>query len=747
MRKSIVATLMLFIISAIVVLLAFGMDAEQTDKKREANFSNDIPVEGSLSIDEEDKIFIRHRQEGVAPLLSEYIAKGGREIYVPNDRAFLEGDFVGSSKQVTYEDDMEEAHLTAPKSAVPAAPKIVTPSVDITRLDAEIKEAELAMRITDEQTPLIALSKAQSEIYRYETLPIILRLNASVNADDVNVYVRNTAEKRLSQNGDGRYEVNLIRVGSDAYRATYLHPFGGPTGAYEFVVYYKGKETKRVYTDEFFVTARPVKPVEKTMSVITMEYNLDIRNKRIPQIGGGFASYEGFYDWARFMEADSFWALAGQTSGWDSSISEKKVWGNAPIANVEALAASKNKKNVTLGAYIMSYFTPGEGNIKANYKISIGYDRKNATLYRSRHISFDSQRRLNDIVELMQKFNANPNIDYVGLDFIRTGERDGLEMVDDFVEKTGVIVPAGWGKKSETERMTWLGQNIGMHNREINMKWRWYRAHRASMIIKTIKDAGIDKPLWCFTLGWGHGEEHGQDPYMFFDAGAHIDAVMLYEASHAQFKNMMLSWPRYLNGPQNIFIGNMMDSRLLDGGALPQAEYLRRYFEAADKLNRNNRIRGVFYHDISRAFWSKNRGANIEEWAYVNAAVISRIRMTQNETPVALYLAIDEKSRTGKITVDNRSDTPFEGITIEYFGGENIQKISFNKRAIDILEGGGKQTIGFSYEYTPGREGTKNIIAVRIRLSDGRSVVAVVYTNLDNATSIVRVDTESGAEA
>ena len=53
----------------------------------------------------------------------------------------------------------------------------------------------------------------------------------------------------------------------------------------------------------------------------------------------------------------------------------------------------------------------------------------------SLHISLSDNRRLQDIIALAQKFEKNDGIDFIGLDFIRTGHSDGYEMVDEFVNR------------------------------------------------------------------------------------------------------------------------------------------------------------------------------------------------------------------------------------------------------------------------------------------------------------------------
>ena len=68
---------------------------------------------------------------------------------------------------------------------------------------------------------------------------------------------------------------------------------------------------------------------------------------------------------------------------------------------------------------------------KGGYDVSIGYNSETKSLVESRHISLADTKRVQDIIDILKRYDSNPNISYVGLDFIRTGEVDGYEMVDE----------------------------------------------------------------------------------------------------------------------------------------------------------------------------------------------------------------------------------------------------------------------------------------------------------------------------
>ena len=282
---------------------------------------------------------------------------------------------------------------------------------------------------------------------------------------------------------------------------------------------------------------------------------------------------------------------------------------------------------------------------------------------------------------------------------------------------------------SKAARMRWLAVNRG--RKEIGMKWRWFRAHKESLIIKAIKDAGIKKKLWAFTLGWNHGQEHGQDPYMFFDAGIDYDAVMIYEASRPQHVGMLAAWPQYLSGEYNVLVGNMIDNRLQDGSLRPELEYMRRVYESEAKFNRSSRIRGIFFHDVSRMLWSKFRGSgnSIREWANINASIVSRIEEKYSENPFNVIVKLDERNRTGVLTIVNRTSKKQSDVTIKTDLAQALSTIVLDRETLDI-DAGETVEVGFRYAY--GRSRYSSLMAFRVASSSGEENVAVAYTLLNS---------------
>lgn len=578
------------------------------------------------------------------------------------------------------------------------------------------------------ESPRVAIDLSKISVFRYE--PVVI--NASIYTKDtvknISIYVRYKSDKIVKKNGDDRYSINVFKIQNSQYRGTYLHPFGGSLGEYQAVVLVQTSKGIYGYTKDFTVKGRQSPAAKETKKIATLEYAIDLTTKKVPSVETGeLTTFDAIYDWIRYMKCDIFWAIGGQTTGWTRGINSDEPWAKDMIKNIENLASSKKKGNVELGAYVMSYFAAGGGARKGGYDVSIGYNSETKSLVESRHISLSDTKRVRDIIDILKRYDSNPNISYVGLDFIRTGEVDGYEMVDEMVELTGVYVPANWQTMSKQARMKWLAVNRG--KKEIGMKWRWFRAHKESLIIKQIKESGIKKKLWVFTLGWNQGQEHGQDPYMFFDAGIDYDAVMIYEASRAQHVGMLASWPRYLSGEYNTLVGNMVDNRLQDGSLRPELEFMKRVYESEAKFNRSSRIRGVFFHDISRMLWSRFRGNGntIREWANINASIVSRIEEKYSENPFNVSVKLDERNRTGVLTIVNRTSKRQNNVSIKTDLAQALSAIALDSEVINI-DAGGTAEIGFRYAYGGSRY--SSLMSFRVAAESGEENVAVAYTLL-----------------
>lgn len=727
MKKSLLATSVLLIIFILTIAITFGVGERYSIVTYSKNFEGFDGLNVSHRID-------MYSPDALSLTPAKKITDSGYDLGVDLEDVSLSYDVSAKNSIEWLREDMllTEDHVN--KSGMPdynLAPS--SASAKNTSQNSEKVTALINSALQNSASgngPRVNINLSLNSAWRYEPVVIKADVETGDTITDISMYVRTKKDLKARVNGDERYDINVFKTGANNYKGTYLHPFGGPIGQYQAVVVVGTKGGQYAYTTDFTMKGKTSPEAGITKKITTLEYSVDTANKKIPSLKGGEPENfdSAIYDWIRYMKCDIFWVLAGQTTGWDGGVKPETPFSAATIRNINNLAKNPNKKDVALGAYVMSYYAPGGGAKRGGYEPAIGYESSSRSLIESRHISLASKKREQDIINILKGFDNNPNVEYLGLDFIRTGERDGFEMVDEMVEMTGIATPPSWSTMSKAQRMLWLAQSR-IAKKEVNIKWRWFRAQREAHIIKAIRQQ-VSKPLWAFTLGWNHGQEHGQDPYMFFDAGIDYDAIMIYEATRMQQLGMLISWPQYLGGEYNVLVGNMIDNRLQDGNIRPEMEYMRRMYEAEAKFNRSSRIRGVFFHDVSRMLWSKNRGAGngIREWANINASIVSRVEEKYSENPLSLMVTLNENNNTGVVSIQNKTSTEQNvSLSADLAGG--LSAIVFDTKNISIV-GGGKVQVPFKYSYGGGRY--SSLMSIRAKNSNGAENVFVVYTLLQS---------------
>ena len=153
-----------------------------------------------------------------------------------------------------------------------------------------------------------------------------------------------------------------------------------------------------------------------------------------------------------------------------------------------------------------------------------------------------------------------------------------------------------------------------------------------------------------------------------------------------------------------------------------------RIFELPFLLD-SSRIRGVFFHDISRMLWSKYKGYGntIREWANINASIVSRIEEKYSENPFNVSVKLDEKSRTGILTIVNRTSKQQKNVSIKTDLSQALSAIALDYDTINI-EAGETAEINFKYAYGGSRY--SSLMSFRVISDSGEENVAVAYTLL-----------------
>jgi hypothetical protein len=535
--------------------------------------------------------------------------------------------------------------------------------------------------------PRPKLYVSKNEIYHFEILEVFL--DGMEGFDHEQLYIKITRNGRVYPSVGMEQNIPFIEK-DDVLKAVYLPDWNQTEGHYEIEVYYGDHRLSTDAPFTFSILRRPIPEVETALSIVDLEMNRSIAEGTYVNHDGVRTDYSAILEWASFMNADLLWILAGETTTFHGNIKGGSPWDSGPLENLRLLKNMAPQYNIGIGAYIMSFYVPGPDGIPDRYIPGLGYNAENDTLYRARHISLGCKRRIADMISLAAQFQQDQGIDYIGFDFIRTGRVDGYELAQSVVEDTGIATPPGWKNMDATDRIKWFARMIEVQRDPLVIeKWRWWRAHRVAEIIKQIMtEADISKPVWVYTLGWNHGKEHGQDPVMFFDAGVSYDAVMLYEASQSQFERLLKHWNNYISAGQgNILVGSCVDYKLLDSDRLsPPEEFYRRNTEAYNNVVRNGFAKGIFFHDIARAFWGRKGGYRFMDYAAAHMSSVYGLKREQGRLELVMDIVITREGENwyeGVLQCKNNSARDLEDIRIELISPGIPAEINFHMDQVD----------------------------------------------------------------
>lgn len=405
----------------------------------------------------------------------------------------------------------------------------------------------------------------------------------------------------------------------------YIPNYGIRDGMYEVVIFSNDVEVFR--KGVVFLSRQQLK-LKEPLKVLTFEDNTSIL-KLFPT--GRKTTYETvaeeIYKIMKKSGLNTFMMLGGQTTYLKD---KKNVWYPVVTSNLNILKYLK-RKGIQTGAYVMCFLTLGQTreNMFRGYFPNLVFH--NGRLYRDyKYTSIASEKRVNDIVEALTYLGGRDYIDFLGLDFIRVGDFGGYELVHSFVSEIcsklcisslSNLSCAGRSDK-DIERFA----KIASKDQKLVRLFRWYQAVRVSRVIKKIKDElrrrGIEKPLVAFMLGWNAGREHGQDLFMFRDAGIDYAFYMLYEFySDAMFEKAGEYYLRHVyNLDTNIVFGNIIDSPLNRGARGPLETFsdrLKKFVTYYSYFTPN----GFFFHDLYRLYFGRTGPFTREKW-------LERIRET-----------------------------------------------------------------------------------------------------------------------
>ncbi|MBU1077222.1 MAG: hypothetical protein KKH98_08015 [Spirochaetes bacterium] len=593
--------------------------------------------------------------------------------------------------------------------------------------------------------PLV-IKTSKENYYRYELVEIFANYK-DLNNDNINVGQLEAkiykGNKLIETIGDMKSIMLKYNPKLKLWSGKWPIPYNPDLGQYQVLVRAMPSDPGPVITAtySFNILGRIPKKPDNGICATVLEYGGNVTEKKIIGPDGKYGDWHNIFKWVNFTGANSFFMLGAETETYNSRITPENPFDPGKLKEVDKLAAEAKKHDLKFGAWTMTFGIQGRDYKKIGYNPSLSYNSSTGALYPSyMHISLIDEKRFNDLLKVIKRFNANPDIDYIGFDYVRTGHADGYEMAEQVIGDMSIAVPNNWDEYDSNQRMTWFARQIkAKKDEEIIAKWQWWRAHKiAETINRLITMSGTKKPVWVFTLGWEHGKQHGQDPLMFTDAGISFDAVMLYEANQAQFRQVLVDWKAYVASQQvNIIVGQTVDVKLLDSSYLiPPQEFVRRVIIGTKKIAFGGLTDGLFWHDVSRALWGRKGNYSEKEWFLTAAKSFSDFRIEKGElgTIVNIKMRSDEfKKRIFFVDaiIENQTINQINDIMVKLIPTEGVDPLGKENIYLKKLSPGEIKIITFKAQIKPPSHKYRNqyMIAVSAETGQNQKTVNFQYVN------------------
>lgn len=397
-------------------------------------------------------------------------------------------------------------------------------------------------------------------------------------------------------------------------------PWNAPVGRYDLrLAGYEG-DRKLLREGFFAVKSRVPAKVPPKLSVLTYETDPPSESLKIHSPSGEVKNWKALVDWVQYARADAFWILVGKTTGVNG-----EIWNRYNSSVIRQIGQECHRRGILFGVWAMCYMTHPDREPLKRYEYAM--DIKDGGVVPTRAVSLRDPNRPSDIARLLSGYARMPEVDFIGLDYIRNA-LGGYELAEDFYrDMPWIRKPEGWDKMNQREKIAAFARlKIPRKDKELIDAWQWWRAHKVGEIVRRIRsEAGTDKPLWTFTLGWEKGWQHGQDPVAIVDAGSDIDAIMLYEADKEQFSTMMTDWSSYIKkGDTRVIVGDIVDAPLHQGEGVE--EFKRRMRAAMRGIYSDGPADGIFVHDLARALWGRKGGFSTQEWMSAAREIITEFK-------------------------------------------------------------------------------------------------------------------------
>ncbi|HVM33081.1 MAG TPA: 23S rRNA (uracil(1939)-C(5))-methyltransferase RlmD [bacterium] len=516
---------------------------------------------------------------------------------------------------------------------------------------------------------------------RYEMVPFEVR----IHPEDMPHFSSMHAVVEVFHDGqpvpmvDGKTRLYLKKDPANArFIGNWPIPYNPVPGTYTAQIALTGPQWPDPKEFESAFTISPLRPsgLFPGYSALTMEGGKHLFNGVVPPVDGrGNSSLANAMGWAKFMGANTYCFLAGQTSVWDKLNPKDFPFNRGDLELAHRYAAAAHDQGLKFAAYMTTFRVVGDGWQQAqdHYHFTMGYDRESDQVVPTDFISLEDSARRQDILSLLKELDKDPNIDMIGLDYVRTGT-GGYEFVDEFVRDLNVPGPADYWSMTKEERIHWLARTVELkENKDVTALFEWWRAHKVAMTLKSILDeAKLSKPVFTFTLGWDMGHQHGQDPAMFEDAGVNYNHIMLYQSDRKTLDQMNQQWPDYISRSNGMYaLGEMVDENWVQNSLSPPGPeelYDREVatFQAWQPVNAGI---GMFWHDLYRLIYGQKGPYSAMEWAIAGGKAFSLLQRTEGTLPLEVELIIPKEAPAGvpipvSVEIHNHSINALSGIVL-----------------------------------------------------------------------------------
>ena len=112
------------------------------------------------------------------------------------------------------------------------------------------------------------------------------------------------------------------------------------------------------------------------------------------------------------------------------------------LAAIPRIAAEAHRHGLKFGVWAVAYATLPErtNKDKPQYRYAKDISRSTGEISDTAFISLLDERRREGLAAFMRKMQATANVDYVGLDYIRSGaDWGGYELVEPFAQEMPVV--------------------------------------------------------------------------------------------------------------------------------------------------------------------------------------------------------------------------------------------------------------------------------------------------------------------